>query len=317
MTQNPTEKQTPAWDNWWREGQEGGAQDPTLRDYWQRVLEQTLTRPVRMLDLACGAGAVTAIANSMRLPTGATLDCTCLDASADALAIVAQRLPGVHTLQASAASTGLGDASFDFIASQFGLEYAGTGAFAEAARLLAPGGQLVLIVHYREGAIDEESRTTCEAIAQTLELGVLDAFDALLQAALALRSGAGNAEAFTAADQTLAPRVQQFATLLKDRGPAVAGGSLAQLFNDLAGLYQSLESTDLTAAREGVERASRDLKAFAQRMQAMREVALSAEEVAQIIEALGIAGLEMAQPETLKLGGRPLPAAWILRGQRP
>ena len=57
----------------------------------------------------------------------------------------------------------LPDSSFDFVVSQFGVEYAGIDAFIEAARLVKPGGQLSLLCHYQDGYIDSKNQKMLEA----------------------------------------------------------------------------------------------------------------------------------------------------------
>jgi SAM-dependent methyltransferase len=100
--------------------------------------------PRRVLELAAGTGIATA--ELVRALPAATITATDLN---DAMvAWAAPRVPGATWRQADAQALDLPDASFDAVVCQFGVMFFPDkpAAFAEAARVLAPRGRVVLAV---------------------------------------------------------------------------------------------------------------------------------------------------------------------------
>ena len=109
-----------------------------------------------MLDVACGHGAVTGIAVAAARSAGIELEAHCADYSQAAVDELCKRFPGVEGVACDAADMPWPDQRFDFVVSQFGIEYAGDAAFGEAARLVAEGGTLAALTHLQGGAIHAE-----------------------------------------------------------------------------------------------------------------------------------------------------------------
>ena len=118
-----------------------------------RPISEVSRRGSRVLDLASGAGSIYA-----HLPEGHTFQLSATDISDVALEALQGRFPGVSTVVCSADDIPLDDASFDAVVTQFGAEYAGMSAFAEAARLVAPGGKFIGLCHIQDGYIDSSNR---------------------------------------------------------------------------------------------------------------------------------------------------------------
>ncbi len=78
-----------------------------------------------------------------------------------------QRIPGVTTMACPADDLPYADGPFNAVCSQFGVEYAGTKAFEEAAHVLAPNGRLLILCHYSNGYID--SRNSAKCVPRTLK----------------------------------------------------------------------------------------------------------------------------------------------------
>jgi len=102
------------------------------------LLAALAVRPgVRLLDLACGTGAVTAAALARgAVPVG-------LDFSRSMLAEARRRHPGLRFEEGDAAALPFAAASFDVVSMGFGVMHLAwpDRAFAEARRVLRPGGR--------------------------------------------------------------------------------------------------------------------------------------------------------------------------------
>ena len=131
------------WSNYWRgrTAESSGAalvgagveSDAELSAFWQAVFSSASSE-AQVLDLACGAGSALrhAADAGIRRIAGA-------DISSDALKALEKAVPGAITTECSAADTPFEDGMFNYVVSQFGIEYAGLlAATKEAARLLAP-----------------------------------------------------------------------------------------------------------------------------------------------------------------------------------
>lgn len=65
-----------------------------------------------------------------------------------------------------------GDGSFDLVVSQFGLEYCGPAAWAEAVRVLAPGGRLLMVCHHAGSAAVQHNARRLGAMQAMAGAGV-------------------------------------------------------------------------------------------------------------------------------------------------
>jgi ubiquinone/menaquinone biosynthesis C-methylase UbiE len=99
----------------------------------------------RVLDVACGTGALTLAAAERVGRSGAV---TGLDPNPDMLAVARAKPAAIDWRQGRAEDLPFSDASFDAVVSQFGLMFFDdpARAFAEMHRVLAPGGRLAVAV---------------------------------------------------------------------------------------------------------------------------------------------------------------------------
>ena len=153
----------------------------------------------RVLDVACGTGALARVAAARVGPNGAVIG---LDANADMLAVAQRVAPAIDWMHGRAEALPLPDASVDAVVSQFGLMFFDdrVAALREMQRVLRPGGRLAVAVC---DAV-ERSPGYGALAALLLELfgaPVADAFrapfaigDAALLAGLARRAGLEQAE---------------------------------------------------------------------------------------------------------------------------
>lgn len=120
---------------------------PALMEEWApRVVDAARIRPAhRVLDVACGTGALTRAAASRAGPGGAV---TGLDLNPGMLAVAARLSPLIQWQQGTAEALPFPDQSFDAVVSQFGLMFFPDPAAAlrEMMRVLVPGGRLAVAV---------------------------------------------------------------------------------------------------------------------------------------------------------------------------
>ena len=161
-----------SWDTYWqgtsaiRDWTAGGVSHPAITEFWEdcfRALKGLKERPA-ILDIGCGNGALAECA--LNLFGDAPLEITCVDISEAAISAIQARFPAVHGLVCDAGSIPLESGRFDIVTSQFGVEYAGPEAVEEAMRLVAPGGSLVLLMHFLAGSIYQDSSASLDAISR-------------------------------------------------------------------------------------------------------------------------------------------------------
>ncbi|MFN3835604.1 MAG: class I SAM-dependent methyltransferase [Glycocaulis sp.] len=150
-----------SWTQYWKSGQLHScfvAGTPFETSHiWSPFLDQ-LPDGSRVLDLACGAGALTRLAVGAQrgfLVTGVDY--------ASAL----PSIPGAEVRPDTALeSLPFPDGAFDAVISQFGLEYADGGfALAEALRVLAGGGRFAFLAHADTSAAVEAARVRVENVS--------------------------------------------------------------------------------------------------------------------------------------------------------
>lgn len=99
----------------------------------------------RVLDVACGTGALTEAVAARASPGGAVAG---LDANPEMLAVARRKRSAIEWHDGRAESLPFADASFDAVVSQFGLMFFGdrVAALREMRRVLRPGGRMAVAV---------------------------------------------------------------------------------------------------------------------------------------------------------------------------
>lgn len=311
------------WNDYWRGCESSavansGVRDPAVADYWKQFFTQVFAdRPrARIIDIGCGRGALTAVARDAARAAGAEPAYSCVDSSPFAIGEVRATLPGVDGVVADMRSIPFGNLSFDVAASQFGVEYAGEAAFAEAARLVGPGGVFASITHLSGGAIDREcadNRATAATINQSALVALArEAF----AAGFDMRAGKIDRPAFDRQFLRLAPAVETAKQILRDKGDGVLGGVLAEFYRDLRHMFprlQNYQPAEVIAWIDGMETA---LVAYEGRMASMTQCALDDAGVERVARVLTAAGLSVDAPRKLMLRSSGAAGAWILTARR-
>lgn len=120
---------------------------PALFAQWGPVLaaEAAVRKGDRVLDVACGTGALTLAAAETVGPAGSVVG---LDANPEMLAVARRKPVRIEWLEGRAEALPLPDGSFDAVVSQFGFMFFEDKpqALREMVRVLRPGGRLAVAV---------------------------------------------------------------------------------------------------------------------------------------------------------------------------
>lgn len=120
---------------------------PALFAQWGPIVaaEAEVSEGDRVLDVACGTGALTLAAAKIVGSSGSVVG---LDANPDMLAVARAKPAGIEWLEGMAESLPFPDNSFDAVVSQFSLMFFGDKpkALFEMRRVLKPGGRLAVAV---------------------------------------------------------------------------------------------------------------------------------------------------------------------------
>ena len=158
------------WDKFWDESSAeasfvgASGAHPVFLEYWSELFSELgpISSGSRCIDIASGSGTVVQCAQQY-FSDNPPLYCG-LDISAAAIKELARRLPSVTGIVADAASIPMDPYTFDLVTSQFGVEYAGLDGIFEAVRLVEVGGDLVLVLHCRPGAIYGECSISLQVV---------------------------------------------------------------------------------------------------------------------------------------------------------
>ncbi|WP_299939192.1 methyltransferase domain-containing protein [uncultured Nitratireductor sp.] len=120
---------------------------PALFAQWGPIVagEAGIQGGDRVLDVACGTGALTLAAASRTGPSGAVVG---LDANPEMLAVARSKKTAIVWVEGRAEALPFSDADFDAVVSQFGLMFFDdrVAALREMRRVLRPGGRMAVAV---------------------------------------------------------------------------------------------------------------------------------------------------------------------------
>ena len=298
------------WSEYWdQEGSGGevfvsgkGERHPALAAHWQRVFDG-LPAGTRVLDVASGAGSIFAT-----LPEDHGHRLTATDIAAEALDTLSERITGVETVTASADDLPFDDSSFDLVVSQFGIEYAGVEAFAEAARVVAAGGRLVVLAHIEDGYIDGNNK------AQLAEAELVRSSKFIPKAIELTKAAFGtDARRLHALEQAFVPRIRTLGDAAR-RCPRGVHSYLLGGFRQLYENRQRYDCGDITGWLDGMQA---EVDKAMDRLTRMRAAALSDGDIKTVCDLIAGAGLIDLEAMPFKTPNNDIPVAWDLSARRP
>lgn len=322
MNTNDPKSHPESWDKYWHGTgtagaySAGGASHPGIQVFWTdffQPLAGRFTSP-RMVDIATGNGAV--VEAALHFLKNEKLAITCVDISESAIRNVEARFPGVSGVVSDATTISLEDRSFDIVTSQFGIEYAGADAVSEAARLIAPGGALGLLMHIEDGSIHKECADSLTAITAIRESNFVALATDLFRNGFAAVRGADRAP-YDAAGSNFAPAVAATEKIMDEYGDDVAGGTIASLYDDVARIHSRMPKYDPDEVLGWLATMDSELVAYGERMASMISATGDKASCQQVCAQLMASGLEIHTADKLLVGDEPLPLAWVLLATRP
>ncbi len=311
-----------SWDTYWAGAQSssafsgGGTTDPLVLSFWDEIFRDIRERrdDVRIIDIASGNGAV--IESASRVYGETLPDFTCLDISDSAIRILEKRFPGVNGVVADAADSPFDDGSFDVVVSQYGVEYAGIDAINAIARLVAPGGELVLLVHHRDGLIYEQCDAALNAIREMKAAEYIPRCIAMFEAAYAVLQG-GAREAYQAAGREFAPALKAMEDIMVRHGRDVAADTIVRIYRDVRTIHQRMQHYDGASVVGWLEKMQDAVDAYEGRMASMLNVAIDSAAFKGVVNDLEVSGFEIRRADTLAHSDDDLPLAWAVVAARP
>ena len=310
-----------SWDTYWQGTRDGGAytsggiSHPLVSTFWDKYLyslQKHHSFP-RIIDIASGSGAV--IERVQSFFDGELPDVTCLDVSPAAVNNIQERFPGVQGIVADARDIPLESARFDVVTSQFGVEYAGIDAIKEASRMVAPGGQIALMLHHRSGVIYTECAISLDAIRRVQAAKFVPYAIAMFEAGFRAVRGADRAD-YEAAGKLLAPAISAVEVIMEEYGEHVAGDTIARLYDDVGRIHSEIQHFEPAEVLGWLERMQGELDAFAERMASMNECALDDEAFDSVTDMLEQNNFTLDQVAALTTAVDDPPLAWVLVATR-
>lgn len=308
------------WDTYWRGSADGtafgadGVDHPLVRQFWVDALGDLGKQGGKpsLLDVASGRGAVVDIAEEVFGKDGASV--SCLDTSEWAIKSLLERFPSVDGHVGDANKMPYPDEAFDIATSQFGVEYAGLDAVDEIARILAPGGTLVLLMHITGGVVEQECSANIDAINDLLGIGFLPAATRIFTEGQKCIRGEtdGLRDDYDAAVEDMMPIFTEFGGLLKKHGDKAAGGTLATLYHETDRIYSRIMHHDLDEVLQWLSRMGDELQAYKGRMKSMCDAANEVSVFEALADKVGDQGFDVSLSGPLRDEASGNDLAWQL-----
>ncbi|WP_298747991.1 methyltransferase domain-containing protein [uncultured Brevundimonas sp.] len=292
MGKTPMEKRRGwHWTDYWRSGREevmtvttpSGVAVFDTGPIW-RAWFAGFEDGARLLDLATGSGQVAGHAAAAAAAAGRTFDITGVD-YAEVRPVEGLRLLGGVALETLPFAAG----QFDGASSQFGIEYADTRpALTELARVLKPGGRVLMLLHHAGGVITRQTAAQIAAYDRVMANGA-----AVRQARRAFHAHHKRLPPATirAAEEALREAVGR----AKDRlDPDPAFDTARYLVGYLADLSDRIAAYDAASALARLEVFETGNAAWRRRQQAQTRAALDAAGMDAFVERAARAGLALA-----------------------
>lgn len=310
-----------AWSDYWREGDTEHAlpdDNPgtrALANVWRGYAAELSSRGgrARIVDLACGGGFALRHLEAVSRASSLDWELLGLDIAAPALEQLRKRAAMPYQLVVGdAAQAPFADGSMTVVLSQFGLEYAGQEALAGAARLLAPAGELLLLVHHADGPVAVSCSANRDIVEGVLACGALEAMRHWFEQRA---GGRQRPLARSQAAEKLREPISAMESLLQQSPECPARQLGGRIHADLARLYARADGYATADVLQWLDGMRAELVSYQQRMHGMLQAARDAADIQRLLADWAALGLQQCHADVLEVEGRPL--AWKLTATRP
>lgn len=310
-----------SWDSYWSgAGQaaafsSAGEVHPAIAGFWNEFFAGSipLFEAPRIIDIASGNAAL--VSHALAVPGGDSAEFTCVDISEGAIAGIRSRYPDVQAILADAAQTGLASHAFDIVTSQFGVEYAGADAPEEAVRLLGNNGRLAFLLHHAGSLIHREGIAGLDAVSRVRDARFIPLAVDFFSAGFAAVRGADRSE-YERSARELNNALRIVERVVDDHSPDVAGGVIANLYNDMNRIHQRIQHYEPSDVLDWLGNLDLELEHYVHRMTAMKAAALDDRAFEDVCGIVSAAGCEILQQGPLFAPGDTRPLAWALLASR-
>ena len=308
--------ETWVWARYWQydriascfDGAGAGNYDECVAGGW-RTFFSGLPSNARILDLCTGNGAIALIAAGIGQADGRNFAITAVDqAGIDPPSHVTRHRGEMASIRfigrTKVEELPFEDDSFDVAVSQYGVEYSRLeSAVSEAARVVAPGGQVRFVVHASDGIIATAARTVIGDADQLLgNIDLIGATRRCLDAVGLVEGGDSSADARTQADGAVA----DFKAALRRTANHVPNAVDKMMFSNSAGVmlnvFQARHSVGRDAIVAKIDHVEAEILAHRGRLQALVDSALDRAGAEGLTEQLRAAGAVKAECRPLGNG---------------
>lgn len=308
-----------AWRDFWSGDNEssgaiGGALAVRIDAEWRaRLAGCEVPSKAVIVDIASGSGAAlsNAVAAISRRSAG-TCRFLALDISENALRSALRRVPDAHAAACRGDALPLATDGADIVVSQFGIEYAGVDAFAEAARILAPEGTFCSISHFKGGAIDAECAENSRLLNAVFQTKLFERAEKALAASFNRRARNLSPAVGAIEEKLFAKAMKASANEIAAAPQSAARRSLERFVSDLDRLSVRRLAYRDADALGWISGMKLSLSAYRDRMASMQNAALGDQEIRRVAAIFEGAGNRRFEASPLALVDGAPPAAWII-----
>ena len=280
--------------------------DEAVAAGWSRFFGE-LPPDSRILDVCTGNGAAALMAAEVSRARGKGFRIVGIDrAEIDPAHYVTRHREALGAIEfrggTAAEALPFGDASFDAVVSQYGIEYSQLEkSLGEAVRVLAPGGRLRFVLHAAEGECRRQSERVVDEADALLATGVVDAAIRAVEAVCHVERNPGSPPAaIEAADAAFAA----FEKALLKTGDLIETATEKQMVQSsgacLLDTFQKRGYFPVPALIAKIEEVRAEVLAHRGRLAALVHASRSKSDLARIeaqLRALGIDNVESSQIE--------------------
>lgn len=309
------------WHDYWASGGSGESaltkpeQRTRLAQHWRGLFAERAPQGSVVLDIGCGDGAIFGFVRDLLSQAGRGLTLIALDSSDAAARGAMNATPGATGVASDASRLPLREGAADLVVSQFGLEYAGSKAFEEAARVLKPGGTMSAVCHYKQGSISAECAENLRLLDIFFEEKVIDRAKDTLGNSFAQRY-APTAPGKDVAEKKFQQAIRRVTNAISAAPNSAAKVTLSSAMIEINTMAMRRMAYDSTEAFAFLDEVKRTLSSYRARMRSMLSAALDQPAVDQIVTTLESAGMKPAIAEPMSFEPDGAPSAWRIEARR-